>query len=177
MEESPGHDAELEKFLTVEKVKTQFHEQYLLSIIDGHTNFELPTKKLKTTFVEPSPVHQTFVEPSPLHQTFVEPSPVPEIDFSLEREEINNFLEIFGRDLFHDSPAAVLSPQDNFWNFNINNQSILPSSTILLPPDNEEEGQLLNLTIKKKDVYCVPIRTCIFNENNFPLNLKRLCPL
>ncbi|GIY43553.1 mitochondrial import inner membrane translocase subunit Tim8 A [Caerostris darwini] len=26
-EENPAHDSELEKFLTVEKVKTQFHEQ------------------------------------------------------------------------------------------------------------------------------------------------------
>ncbi|KAF8793586.1 hypothetical protein HNY73_001644 [Argiope bruennichi] len=91
---------------------------------------EPPAKELKTTFVDPSPVHQTFVETSPVHQTFVEPSPVPEtfvepspvpetfvqpspvpeIDFSLERDDRNNFLEIFGRDLFHDSPAAVLPP-------------------------------------------------------------------
>ncbi|KAF8785243.1 putative uncharacterized protein FLJ45035 like protein [Argiope bruennichi] len=132
---------------------------------------EPPTKKLKTTFVEPSPVHQTFVEPSPVHQTFVEPSPVPEtfvepsplpetfvepsplpetfvepsplpqtfvepspvpeIDFSLEREEINNFLEIFGRDLFQDSPAAVLPPSHD-------------SPAAVLPPSHDSPAAVLS---------------------------------
>ncbi|KAF8793591.1 hypothetical protein HNY73_001648 [Argiope bruennichi] len=59
------------------------HKEFTLQVynlpppIPAH-ECEPPTKKLKTTFVEPSPVHQTFVEPSPVYHTFVEPSPVPE---------------------------------------------------------------------------------------------------